>query len=53
MKAKTELVQIQALPISKEELEEWMKNSAGADIIHPAELDPVAVKNGEIIGFWV
>jgi len=48
-------VQVQlpaVLPITAEELENFLRDVEGAEIVHPVRIDPVAIKNGEIIAFW-
>jgi len=41
------------LPITTEELEDFLRNEVKAEIIHPLRADPVARKNGKIIAIWL
>jgi len=41
------------LPITSEELENYLRDIEKAEIITPLESDPVAMKNGQILAIWV
>lgn len=50
---KLELIQLpKELPLEARELEEIFAR-AGAEIIQPLRMDPVAVKDGKVLAFWV
>lgn len=46
------LIQVRLSELSAKDLEEAFA-SVGAEIIHPARLDPVAVKDGKVLAFWI
>jgi len=53
MMSKTELIQLpRELPMTSEELENYLRDVEKAEIIQPLRADPVAKKNGEIIAIW-
>jgi len=41
------------LPITSEELENYLRDVEKAEIIQPVRADPVARKNGKIIAIWL
>jgi len=40
------------LPITAEELENFLRDVQGATIKHPVKQDPVAIKDGKVLAFW-
>jgi len=52
---KTQTLKVQnptVLPITSKELEDFLRDIEGAEIVRPIQTDPIAVKDDEVVGFW-